>query len=73
MRRVEPGQVNGLNYLIMTGPHGDHEGNAGRAMGHVSANVCYLEADRFVVMMLNRGDAPLPMNQFLERRYDDAR
>jgi len=69
MRRVEPGQVNGLGYLIMTGPMGDHEGNAGRAMGHVAANVYYMEKDLFVVMMLNRGDAPLPMIQFLEQRY----
>jgi D-alanyl-D-alanine carboxypeptidase len=67
MRRVEAGQVNGLNYLIMSGPQGNHEGNAGRALGHVSANVYYIEPDLFVVMMLNRGDAPLPMRQFLER------
>jgi D-alanyl-D-alanine carboxypeptidase len=66
MRHVEPGQVNGLNYLIMTGPRGDHEGNAGRALGHVSANVYYVEPELFVVMLLNRGDAPLPMRQFLE-------
>jgi D-alanyl-D-alanine carboxypeptidase len=69
MRRVDPGRVNGLNYLIMTGPMGDHEGNAGRSMGHVSANVYYFERDLFVVMLLNRGDAPLPMQRFLEIRY----
>ena len=69
MRRVEPGTVNGLGYLIMTGPEGDHEGNAGRAMGHVSANVYYMDKDLFVVMLLNRGDAPLPMRQFLARRH----
>jgi len=69
MRRVEPGTVNGLAYLIMTGPEGDHEGNAGRAMGHVSANVYYVDRDLFVVMLLNRGDAPLPMRQFLARRF----
>lgn len=68
MRRVEPGTANGLGYLIMTGPEGDHEGNAGRAMGHVSANVYYVDRDLFVVMLLNRGDAPLPMRQFLARR-----
>jgi D-alanyl-D-alanine carboxypeptidase len=66
MRRVEPGRVNGLNYLIMTGPQGDHEGNAGRALGHVSANVYYVEPQLFVVMLMNRGDAPLPMRRFLE-------
>jgi D-alanyl-D-alanine carboxypeptidase len=68
MRRVEPGTVNGLGYLIMTGPEGDHEGNAGRAMGHVSANVYYVDKDLFVVMFLNRGDAALPMRQFLALR-----
>ncbi len=69
MRRVEPGTVNGLGYLIMTGPEGDHEGNAGRAMSHVSANVYYVDTDLFVVMLLNRGDAPLPMRQFLAMRH----
>lgn len=69
MRRVEPGWVNGLNYLIMKGPLGDHEGNAGKSMGHVSASVYYLERDLFVVMMYNRSDAPLPMRRFLELRY----
>lgn len=70
MRRVEPGIDNGLGYLIMSGPSGDHEGNAGRSMGHLSANVYYLERDLFVVMMLNRGDARLPMRRFLEMRPD---
>jgi D-alanyl-D-alanine carboxypeptidase len=69
MRRVEPGWVNGLNYLIMKGSLGDHEGNAGKSMGHVSASVYYLERDLFVVMMYNRSDAPLPMRRFLELRY----
>jgi len=68
MRRVEPGQVNGLNYLIMSGPLGESEGNAGRAIGHVSANVYYMERDLYVVMLLNRGDAALPMRRFLELR-----
>ena len=72
MRRVEPGTVNGLGYLIMTGPEGDHEGNAGRAMGHVSANVYYMDKDLFVVMLLNRGDAPLPMRQFLAQRHGQS-
>ena len=69
MRRVEPGTDNGLGYLIMTGPMGAHEGNAGRSMGHVSASVYYVGRDIFVVMMLNRGDAPLPLARFLELRY----
>jgi D-alanyl-D-alanine carboxypeptidase len=69
MRRVEPGRVNGLNYLVMKGPAGDHEGNAGKSMGHVSASVYYQERDLFIVMMYNRADAPLPMRRFLELRY----
>jgi len=68
MRRVEPGLVNGLGYNIMTGPLGDHEGSAGRAIGHLAANVYYLDRDLFVVMMLNQGDAPLPMRRFFELR-----
>jgi D-alanyl-D-alanine carboxypeptidase len=69
MRRVELGLDNGLGYLIMTGAQGDHEGNVGRAIGHLAANVYYLDRDLFVVMMLNRGDAQLPMLRFLELRY----
>lgn len=69
MRRVDPDLDNGLAYLIMSGPMGAHEGNAGRSMGHLSASIYYLETDLFVVMMLNRDDAPLPMRQFLEQRY----
>lgn len=69
MRHVEPGRVNGLGYLIMTGPMGDHEGNAGRAMGHVTADVYYPDLDLFVVMMVNQGDAPLPLRRLLEIRY----
>jgi D-alanyl-D-alanine carboxypeptidase len=69
MRRVEPGLANGLGYLIMKGPQGDHEGNVGRSIGHLSASVYYLERDLFVVMMLNQGDAQLPMRRFLELRY----
>ncbi len=69
MRRVDPGRVNGLNYLIMSGPLGESEGNAGRAIGHVSANVYYLERDLYVVMLLNRGDAALPIRRFMELRY----
>jgi D-alanyl-D-alanine carboxypeptidase len=69
MRRVEPGLANGLGYLIMKGPQGDHEGNVGRAIGHLSASLYYFERDLFVVMMLNQGDAQLPMRRFLELRY----
>jgi D-alanyl-D-alanine carboxypeptidase len=69
MRRVEPGLDNGLGYLIMKGPLGDHEGNVGRSIGHLSANLYYLDRDLFVVMMLNRGDAQLPMGRLLELRY----
>lgn len=66
MRHVEPGLDNGLGYLIMTGPQGDHQGNVGRAMGHLAANVYYLDTNLFVVMMLNRGDGQLPLRQFLD-------
>jgi D-alanyl-D-alanine carboxypeptidase len=69
MRRVDPDRVNGLNYLIMSSPLGEAEGNAGRSMGHVSGSVYYVERDLFVVMLVNRGDAALPMQQFLELRY----
>ena len=69
MRRVEPGQENGLGYLIMSGPLGDHEGNVGRAMGALAASLYYQERDLFVVMMLNQGDPQLPMRRFLELRY----
>lgn len=72
MRRVEPGWVNGLGYLIMTGPMGDHEGNAGRSFGHISANVYYVDLDLFVVMLINQGDAALPMRRFLDLRYGEA-
>jgi CubicO group peptidase (beta-lactamase class C family) len=70
MRRVDPGFVNGLGYLIMSGPLGDHEGNAGKSIGHLSASVYYLDHDLFVVMMLNRSDVPLPMRRFLEMRLE---
>ena len=53
----------------MQGPLGDHEGNVGRAISHLSASLYYLELDLFVVMMLNQGDAELPMRRFLELRY----
>lgn len=69
MRHVEPGLDNGLGYLIMTGPLGPLEGNIGRAIGHLSASVYYLDRDLFVVMMLNRGDAPLPIHELLNLRY----
>jgi CubicO group peptidase (beta-lactamase class C family) len=68
MRRVEPGLVNGLSYNIMTGPLGASEGSAGRALGSLSASVYYPERDLFVVMMLNQGDAPLPMRRLFELR-----
>lgn len=68
MRHVEPGLANGLGYNVMTGPMGNQEGSVGRAMGSLAANLYYLEQDLFIVMMLNRGDASLPMRRFLELR-----
>ena len=68
MRHVEPGLANGLGYNVMTGPMGHHEGSVGRAMGSLAASLYYREKDLFIVMMLNRGDAPLPMRRFLELR-----
>ena len=68
MRHVEPGLANGLGYNVMTGPMGNQEGSVGRAMGSLAANLYYLEQDLFIVMMLNQGDAPLPMRRFLELR-----
>jgi D-alanyl-D-alanine carboxypeptidase len=70
MRYVEPGLANGLGYNVMSGPMGNQEGSVGRAMGSLAANLYYLERDLFIVMMLNRGDAPLPMRRFLELRED---
>lgn len=72
MRTVEPGLDNGLGYLIMTGPMGDHQGNVGRAMGHLAASIYYLDRDVFVVMLLNRGDAQLPLLPLLEQRWGPA-
>ncbi len=68
MRRVEPGLANGLAYNVMTGPMGTQEGSVGRAMGSLAASLHYLERDLFIVMILNQGDAPLPMRRFLELR-----
>lgn len=69
MRRREPGLDNGLGYLLMDGPLGVHEGNVGRAMGHVAANIYYADLDLFVVMMANQGDGPMPLGQLMDRRY----
>ena len=70
MRRVQPGFDNGLGYLVMTGTLGPHEGNVGRAMGHLAASIYYVDLDLFVVMMLNRGDAALPLRQIMESWVD---
>jgi len=69
MRHVEPNFDNGLGYLIMQGPLGAHEGNVGRSIGHLSASLYYLEQDLFVVMLINQGDAALPMRRLLELLY----
>jgi D-alanyl-D-alanine carboxypeptidase len=69
MRHVAPGTHNGLAYLIGEGPSGRHEGSVGRSMGHLSANLYLVDREMFIVILLNRGDAPLPLRRFLELRY----
>jgi D-alanyl-D-alanine carboxypeptidase len=66
MCTTEPGLHNGLGYLIAQGPFGRVEGNLGRSMGHIAANLYYLDHDLYVVMMSNRSDVPLPLEAFLK-------
>jgi D-alanyl-D-alanine carboxypeptidase len=70
MCTVEPGIHNGLGYLITEGEFGRAEGNVGRSMGHVVANVYYLDHKTYVVMMTNRSDAPLPLQEFLRQWFE---
>jgi len=69
MRTVDPGIHNGLGYLITQGPFGRVEGNLGRSMGHTAANLYYLDRELYLVMMINRSDAPLPLEPFLEQWF----
>jgi len=66
MRTVQPGIHNGLGYLVSEGPFGRVEGNLGRSMGHVAANLHYLDLDAYVVILSNRSDVPLPLQPLLE-------
>ncbi len=72
MRTVDEGIHNGLGYLIGEGKFGRYEGNIGRAMGHVAANVYYADRDTYVVMMSNWGNAPIPLAPFLERWFGEV-
>lgn len=69
MCTVAPGIHNGLGYLIVEGPFGRVQGNLGRSMGHVAANVYYLDHETYVVMMSNRSDVPLPLQAFLKQWF----
>ena len=66
-RTVEPGLHNGLGYLATKGKYGCVEGNLGKSMGHVTANLYYLDHEMYVAMMSNRSDVPLPLAPFLQR------
>ncbi|MCP4570727.1 MAG: beta-lactamase family protein [bacterium] len=66
MRTSAPGFHNGLGYLMSEGKFGRVEGNLGKSMGHMAANVYYLDHDLYVTMLSNRSDAPLPLRSFLE-------
>jgi len=72
MRSGVEGFDNGLGYLVGEGPFGHYEGNVGRAMGHVAANVYYPDHDTYVVMMSNFGNAPMPLKPFLEQWFGEA-
>jgi D-alanyl-D-alanine carboxypeptidase len=69
MCTVEPGIHNGLAYLIAQGPFGRVQGNLGKAMGHIAANVYYVDRGTYVVMMSNRTDVPLPLQQLLKQWF----
>lgn len=69
MRTIEPGLHNGLGYLVAQGQFGRVEGNLGRAMGHVAANLYYLDHETYVVIMSNRSDVPLPLEPLLKKWF----
>jgi len=76
MRTVAPGISNGLGYLVGEGEFGRYEGSLGKAMGHVAANVYYLDRQTYVVMVGNRSDVPLPLQSLLRQWFvpqDDDR
>lgn len=70
MHTVEPGLHNGLGYLITKGQFGRVEGNLGKSMGHIAANLYYLDHETYVVMMSNRSDVPLPLEPFLKQWFE---
>ncbi len=69
MSTVQPGFHNGLGYLLADGPFGPVQGNLGRSMGHVAANLYYLHLDAYVVVLSNRSDVPLPLEPLLEQWF----
>jgi D-alanyl-D-alanine carboxypeptidase len=69
MRRVEPGLDNGLAYLVGESELGRFEGNVGRALGHSAVSYHHVRTGLYVVLLTNRGDGPLALSAFLERRY----
>lgn len=65
MRTVQTRFYNGLGYLHWEGPVRSVRGQRGKSMGHVAANVYYPDLDIYVVIMSNRRDVPLPLQQLL--------
>jgi D-alanyl-D-alanine carboxypeptidase len=69
MHTVRPGKINGMGYLVLTGPHGTWEGNTGHAVGHLSINLFQVEKGFYLVVMGNLGDTGLPVAKFYGLRY----
>jgi D-alanyl-D-alanine carboxypeptidase len=65
MNTVDPGNHNGLAYLIGEGPFGPYAGNVGRAMGHVAFNVYYADHDLYVAVLLNHAESQLSLDQLV--------
>jgi D-alanyl-D-alanine carboxypeptidase len=72
MRRVEPGFRNGLAYLMGDSALGAFEGHVGRSVGHSAVSYFHLQTGLYAVLLTNRGDGPLALNAFLERRYGSS-
>lgn len=71
MRTAQPGFHNGLGYLLAEGPFGRVEGNLGRSMGHIAANLYYFDLGAYVVMLSNRSDVPLPLEPLLRQWFGE--
>lgn len=69
MRTVQSPFHNGLGYLLNQGPFGRVEGNLGRSMGHIAANLYYVDLDAYVVILSNRSDVPLPLEPLLRQWF----